>query len=352
MQARVQKLRPQRRRRGAGRGAGPRAFRRTALGLALCSGAWIAGCAHGPLDVAALEQRHPAVAAIDGHHLWDTTPYLLPSGEQVAFFLCRWPTDAAIPVSLPPDATEEERRSLESVLRAWEGAGLGVRFETGAPPGVGIELRFIDTQPGETMTTHAANTVADCALSPAVFENEMGEVLPARLVFASIHLWRGGFDNLGRPVAHSRSEFLGSALHELGHALGFQGHVRVGRSIMVKETDSVERAGDAHDRGDAFSDATLRALYALPSGTVVHRIPVEEYQTAPVDRMAAIARAHDFSGPFVRVGDVDGGLLWRDSSGTRFAVKVEDVRGVLRGSRMLWLEPTIATMELLDVERP
>ncbi|MBW2289907.1 MAG: hypothetical protein JRG90_19060 [Deltaproteobacteria bacterium] len=325
-------------------------LRRSTLGIAALLGALVAGCVHGPLDVEALEHRYPAVAAIREHHLWDTTPYLLPSGENVVFFLCRWPTDAAIPVSLPPDASEEERRSLESVLRAWEGAGLGIRFETGAPPGIGIELRFIDSEPGATMTTHAANTVADCAVSPAVFESEMGEVLPARLVFASIHLWRAGFDNLGRPVEYSRAEFLGSALHELGHALGFQGHVRVGRSVMVKETDQVERAGVGHDKDRAFSDATLRALYALPSGAVVQRVPVKGYQTAPVDRMAALARKHDFSGPFVRVGDVDGGLLWRDPSGTRFAVRVDDVRGVLRGSQMLWLEPTIATTELLEIE--
>jgi hypothetical protein len=323
-------------------------IRPTATGLALLLGALLAGCAYGPLDVAALEHRYPAVAAIGEHHLWDTTPYLLPSGESVAFFLCRWPTDAAIPVSLPPDATEEERHSLESVLRAWEGA-VGVRFETGAPPGVGIEVRFIDSEPGATMTTHAANTVADCAVSPTVFEGEVGDVLPARLVFASIHLWRGGFDNLGRPVAHSHSEFLGSALHEFGHALGFQGHVNVGRSVMVRETDQVERAGVGRHRGRAFSDATLRALYALPSGAVVKRIPAKAYQTASVDRMAAIAREHDFSGPIVRVGDVDGGLFWRDPSGTRFAIQIEDVRGLLLGSRMLWLEPTIATMELLDL---
>jgi len=325
-------------------------FRRSILGLAVLLGVLVAGCAHGPLDVGALEDRHPAVAAIREHHLWDTTPYLLPSGENVEFFLCRWPTDTAIPVSLPPDASEEERRSLESVLRAWEGAGLGIRFETGAPPGIGIELRFIDTEPGATMTTHAANTVADCAVSPAVFESEMGPVLPAQLVFASIHLWRGGFDNLGRPVAHSRSEFLGSALHEIGHALGFQGHVRVGRSVMVKEKDQVEREGAGRGRGRAFSDATLRALYALPSGTVVRRIAAKEYQTAPVDRMAALAREHGFSGPFVRVGDVDGGLFWRDPSGTRFAVQVDDVLGVMRGSRTLWLEPTVATTELLDLD--
>jgi len=310
----------------------------------------LAGCAHGPLDVEALERAHPAFATIDGHRLQDTTPYLLPTRDQAVFFLCRWPTDSPIPVSLPPDATEEERAGLESVLRAWEGAGLGVRFETGAPPGVGIEVRFIGSEPGATTTAHAANTVADCALSPGVFEAAVGDVLPARLVFASIHMWRGGFDNLGRPVAHSQAEFLGSALHEIGHALGFQGHVQVGRSVMVKETDQVERAGVGRGKGREFSDPTLLALYALPSGVVVQRVPVQPYQTRWVDRMASIARERRFSGPFVRVGDVEGALIWRDPDQLRFALRVDDVRGVLLGRRPLWVEPTHATAELLDDE--
>jgi hypothetical protein len=31
-------------------------------------------------------------------------------------------------------------------------------------------------------------------------------------------------------------------------------------------------------------------------------------------------------------------------------VRVDDIRGVLRGSQMLWLKPTIATTELLEIE--
>ena len=42
-----------------------------------------------------------------------------------------------IPVSLPPEASPEQLRALEAALRAWEDAGLGVRFARGAPPGTG-----------------------------------------------------------------------------------------------------------------------------------------------------------------------------------------------------------------------
>lgn len=314
--------------------------------------AFALACAPGPWDADLLERRHPALGAISQHRLRDATPYLLPAGGSIAFFLCRWPTDAPIPVSLPPDASEEERRGLESVMRAWEGAGLGVRFATGAPPGAGIELRFIDPKEGITETTHAANTIADCAVGPeAVGDREMS-VLPARLVFASIHMWRGGFDMLGRPVSHSRAEFVGSALHEFGHALGFQGHARLGRTIMVKERDAARRAGQRLLAGKAFGDHTLRALYAVPSGTVVKRVPVAAHRTERVDRMTRVARDRGFAGPFVRVGDRDGRIAWRDGVGTDYALRIFDVPGVLRSPETLWVQTTVATSRILDPDLP
>jgi hypothetical protein len=305
-------------------------------------------CAPGPWDADLLERRHPALGAISQHRLGDATPYLLPAGGSIAFFLCRWPSGATIPVSLPPGASEQEIRGLESVMRAWEGAGLGVRFTSGAPPGVGIELRFIDPEAGATETTHAANTIADCAVAPEAAEDGAASVLPARLVFASIHLWRGGFDALGRSVSHSHAEFVGSALHEFGHALGFQGHARLGRSIMLKETDAARRAGQSLLAGKAFGDHTLRALYAVPPGTIVKRVTVAAHRTERVDRMTRIARERGFEGPYVRVGDLDGRIAWRDEAGTVFALRIFDVRRVLRAPETLSLRTTLASAQILE----
>jgi len=305
-------------------------------------------CAPDPWDADLLELRHPALGAIPQHRLGDATPYLLPAGGSIAFFLCRWPSGARIPVSLPPDASEQERRGLEQVMRAWEGAGLGVRFATGAPPGAGIELRFVDPDADTAETIHAANTLADCAVAPEAAEDREADVLPARLVFASIHLWRGGFDSLGRPVPHSQAEFVGSALHEFGHALGFQGHVRLGRSIMVRETDAVRRAGQGLLAGKAFGDRTLRALYAVPSGSVVERVSVSAHRTERFDQMARIARERGFAGPTVRVGDLAGRIAWRDAAGVDYALRIFDVRGVLRAPEALSLQPTVATAQILE----
>jgi len=318
--------------------------------LAVLALAGAIGCSVGPYDMDQLEREHPALGAVSQHRLSDVTPYLLPAGGSVAFFLCRWPADAPIPVSLPPDASAEERRGLESVLRAWEGAGLGVRFTTAGVPGAGIEIRFIDPEAGATATAYAANTIADCAVAPEALAMQSANVLPAKLVFASIHLWRGGFDRLGRPDPHSQDEFIGSALHEFGHALGYQGHASVGRTIMVKETDATRWAARSVLKGEPFSDHTLRALYALPSGTVIKRVTIAAYRTDTVDRMAQYASERGLAGPFVRVGDLDGFLAWRGETGHPYVMQVRDVRKVLRDPDTLWVQVPLAVSELLDAD--
>jgi hypothetical protein len=185
-------------------------------------------------------------------------------------------------------------------------------------------------------------------VAPEAAEDPTADVLPARLVFASIHMWRGGFDMLGRPVPHSEAEFVGSALHEFGHALGFQGHARLGRSIMVKETDAVRRAGQSLLAGRTFGDHTLRALYSVPSGSVVERVSVAADRTERVDRMMRIARERGFAGPYVRVGDLEGRIAWHDEAGTDYALRIYDVRRVLRAPETLSLRMTLATAAILE----
>ena len=94
------------------------AWRRCA---ALCLGALALGCA------SEIDRRFPELAAIGGHRLGDAHPYLLPAGDALYEFLCRWSQRRAVSVSLPPEATPEERLVLEAALAAWERAGLGLR---------------------------------------------------------------------------------------------------------------------------------------------------------------------------------------------------------------------------------
>ena len=88
---------------------------------ALVCGLLLLGCGRA-FDVEELSARHPELATIRGHRLGDITPYLLPARGELVYFLCRWPDGAVIPVELPPDADDGERRDIRNVLRAWEGA--------------------------------------------------------------------------------------------------------------------------------------------------------------------------------------------------------------------------------------
>jgi len=311
-----------------------------------------AGCVAGVWGLDALERDNPGLSAISGHRLGDVTPYLLPSSGEVAFFLCRWPTEEPIPVSLPPDADADERRGLEAVMRAWEESGLGIRFEKAAAPGRGIEVRFFAPKKDTTESVYAANTVADCAVDAEVFDSPIPPVIPARIVSASILMWRGGFDAIGRAVPHSSGEFLGSALHEFGHALGFQGHVKVGGSIMVAEKDVVRRAGQRLESGRPFEDATLRALYAVASGSVLHRESVALTRTRTVDRMAEIAAADALAGPFLRVGDFDAFVVWRGIGGPDYRVKIRNVRKLMHRMDSFDVRPAPRTRELLELNPP
>jgi hypothetical protein len=289
----------------------------------------LAGCAPSVWNITPLEAREPRLRALGAHRLGDATPYLLPVHDELVLFLCRWETQAPIPVSLPAEASAPQRHALEAALAAWENAGLGVRFARGAAPGRGIELRFVTGSAEGAGAARTATSVADCALDP--LEAGRGQQIVARLVAASIELRSETRDSLGRRVPLSNAELAGSALHELGHALGFQGHVRVGASAMRRQVDEVRRAGRRLLAGEAFHDSALSALYAVPSGAVVGRFALPAGRTQPVDRLLVLARSGALRGPLARMGDLEGQILFRDEDGVAYALWLRGVAPALAG---------------------
>ena len=293
------------------------------------AGLLLAACAPAVWDVEPLAAREPRLRALGAHRLGDATPYLLPVQDMGLLFLCRWETLDPIPVSLPPEASPAQLGALEAALRAWEGAGLGVRFARGAPAGTGIELRIAGAPAEGASPGRAASTVADCAVDPRA--ETRGDRLPARLVFASIHLRLEWTDPLGRRVPLEPADLAGTALHELGHALGFQGHVRTGESAMRYQVESTRRAGRRLLAGEVFRDETLRALYSVPSGEVVGRLALAPGRSQPVDRLLALARTGALTGPVARMGDTEGQVLFRDPDGAAYAIWLRGVAAALAG---------------------
>lgn len=321
-------------------------LRRRLVSLAFVLGlSAAAGCVRGPLDV---ETRFPALAAVDGQHLDEGTPYFWPRDGMLVLFFCRWPDGAEIPVALPPEATPDELRGFEAALRAWESAGLGVRFRTVPSGQEQLTIQLVDESVETALGMGVGSSVVDCRLSRDPGGAGAGP-MPGEITNALVRVARRTpKDFRRRDKILTPEQQAGIVLHELGHALGFQGHVSSGDTAMVLSRDDVTQRGKALLRGERLRDPTVQALYTLPEGAIYRRVPVGAARTEPVDRLAAVAARRSFRGPYVRVGDRDGRVFWRDEAGEEYGVTVAEVKRLIRDPEKLVLMPESNTRVLLS----
>lgn len=320
-------------------------------------GAWlvaalvaVAGCARPPFDLQAVGTRHPELRAHFGHRLRDLHPYPWPRAGRLAWLTCRFETPAILAVALPRDADPEAGRALRAALAALESAGLGLRFREARAEGAAITIRLsqgpvpTDTGPGLGRAT------ADCeVLDPSSVGTAVGEVVPARLVAAEVVLARSlpGAPLRERPEL-SEAELVALALHELGHALGFQGHPGGGRTVVARLPATFDELGRAALAGRPLRDPTLAALYALPSGTVLRVDRVPPVRTEPLDRLVQLAGRSGWGPPRVRVGDAVARIALRTGNAEVAAVRIPGIPALLRRAGRLVLLPDARARRLLS----
>src|SRR5262249_48648331 len=114
------------------------------------------------------------------------------------------------------------------------------------------------------------------------------------------------------PIELSGYQMLGSATHELGHALGLQGHAQGGKTVMVRETSAIEKIGEklGGEKPKPLQEPAMQALYSLPSGTVIERRALGPGSTKAVDEIAERGRAQGATRAQVRVGDRTAAVRW------------------------------------------
>lgn len=288
------------------------------------------GCA-APWDVGALAARTPGLASLSGQRLGDATPYALPLAGELIWFLCRFEPAEPIRVALPADASEPERGLLRRALRAWEQAGLGVRFAETPGPEAQIALAFVPDD-----AALAAHAEADCRVEHAAAAGAAGERLPARLARARVGLRRAQLDWRGHRIPLDDAQRLGTALHELGHALGFQGHARRG-GVMLGNPEDVRDIGRSLLAGERFRDPSVEALYRVASGSVVKRSLLPPGRSGPVDRLAALAAQRGDGSLLARSGDRTGRLAFEAPDGVLVRVFLRDLPASLRDPERLEL---------------
>ena len=159
-----------------------------------------------------------------------------------------------------------------------------------------------------------------------------GERLDARLVSAQIELRRAERDPWGKPIDLAAHQMLGSATHELGHALGLQGHAEGGKTVMVRETYTIAKIGEKlsdEKKPKPLQEPAMQALYSLPSGTVIDRRTLAPGSTKGVDAIAQRARAQGASRAQVRVGDRGAAVRW--GPGPELVYYLKDPADLLEG---------------------
>ena len=258
----------------------------------------------------------------------------------MTWFLCRWQSEQTLRTSLPADASPRERELLKLALTSWEGVGLGLRFDL-VPERHGAEITISIAD--ESDAGRAGSATVQCAVAGR------GEGFAARLVTAEISLSRTNRDMLGRTLPLRDEEWLGAALHELGHALGFQGYTRSG-GIMVRNVEEVRRLGRQVLEGAPLQAPSVVALYRVPSGAGLARVALPPGSTAAIDRLAELAPTKGYRGPLVQVGDIrvsaeqrlsTARIAWWNGQGRSVGVGIPALRETLRDPSRLEIIPDL-----------
>lgn len=329
---------------------GARKLRSRRARLALLVG-MLAGAAcvppRGGWDVRSLRAAEPALAELRGERLGDLTPFPAWIEGELALVACRWAPDSPVVVrasgerSVPEDwlrvavhAVDRAVRGVDLVLATGTSESDSQGVEAGSG-GVSSEARELDGMAHTDILVAgiadgategpvgAADTLTSCDVSAR--PDDAGQVR-GELRSAEIEIRLAREDVIGRMQTLSPEEWVGASMHELGHALGFAGHVARGDSILVREQGVLRAAGRRALAEELGSEPTLEALYRLAPGRRLGQrelAPTARRWLARLDRaLEALGREGiGVHGPRASVGDRHARLEWWIEGGARVGLR-------------------------------
>lgn len=290
----------------------------TAL-IALVASATILGCPAplGGWDLAELSADEPRLSELPEHRLGDLVPYPAPFDAGYELVSCRWDTDGPIPVRLrlTGERLRWARHAVESLSAGTPGIDLAIEALPSPSRSSSGDIDVIDViEMGlvESLGDDAPIGVGDTLVACDVASRE--DPAFGTLGGAEIRMRSSVLDQIDEVVAISAEDWTGALMHELGHALGFQGHLRAGHSILIRDESELRRAGRAALAGELWRDETLAALYRIAPG---RRLGWRSSTAESRRWLAAIEAAigPQRSGPRARVGDRHAQLEWRSEEG-------------------------------------
>lgn len=306
------------------------------LGLALLV-LVLGGCAApvGGWDSDALFSRYPGVRKIRLQRIGDLTPYPALVDGRVTLVACRFPTE--VTGAIPIEVTGEDWPTSwgESALEAVDRALPPVAFErvtTLDRPG--IRVRSLAEAEGRG-PVGLGDTRAECDVSAG---DETDTAVRGHIRHAEIRIRRRVVGTWNQNRAATAEGWIGAMLHELGHALGFQGHAVVGDSLVQLEQSRLRALGRRVMEGAPIPVPNVRALYALPPGTRLGEAGLSPAAEGVVSEVAdAVAARIATDGPPVAsvsvAGDHHARLVWRWRTGRPIVLRFPNWTESLRWGR-------------------
>jgi hypothetical protein len=310
------------------------------------------GCASaiGGWDVEALVVVEPGITRIPGQRIGDMTPYPALRGEELLLVACRYASGEKLSVrgSGPgwPKAWAEE--AVEAVSHGIEGVELELEFGESSP---GARLEIISVEAANSEGPKGlGDTLAECDVSET---DESTSGLRGRLVRSEIRMRRARFDIVGRERWASQEEWVGALMHELGHALGFAGHVVYGDSLVLLEQSRLRALGRRAVSKKRFVAPNLTALYAISPGRVLGTPELTVAGRLWLKAVAAYVAARELrvgaaATPRASVGDRAARIVWHWATGDSVELIFPFWRRELRSGEPITVVPSAGTRKLMD----
>jgi len=270
---------------------------------------------------------------------------------------CRWPSGSVIPVHVATHSAHESR--LAAALRAVDGQIEAVELVrpegfrwagSDGPPTSGIGIVAADAETGSEGPLGSADTRVRCLVGAG--SADAGSVR-GEVVEAEIRIRAGRVDAIGRVHVLKAEEWVGVLMHELAHALGFQGHPAVGDSVLVLARDVLRRAGRRALAEEPIGLGPLADLYALPPGRplgIPALMPASRVWLDRISRQLAqrAVEGATVSGPWASVGDRAAQLEWWVDARQRLRVVFPGWARRLRAGEAIVAWPDRVTRAWLD----
>lgn len=274
-------------------------------------------------------------------------PYPVPVEDGIALVACRFAggnPSVSVDLQLDEAGDREARDVLESIEDGLSSLRLDVVPQAEMPAGpVGIRIREASGMASEG-PRGLGDTLATCEIPE---QGSMEDRENAFLVGAEVTMRRTLENAVEVQVAVLPEEWAGALAHEMGHALGFQGHVRRLRSPMSLDQDHLRRIGRSIRAGRRVEFPALSGLYALESGQHLGARALSETTLVWQSRIEAVVAGQPHR-RFSRVGDRGAELEWRLENGPGFFLRFPYWVEQLESRAALLALPTRETRRLLD----